>query len=484
MSKRALLVVFVVGLAGVLALVSSRSGTVEVGLLHSSTGALGDSERPVRWATELALKRLNERGGVLGRQLVWAGHGTDDDAVDCRSDAAVCANEAERLVEAGVPTLFGCWSSACRKAVIDTLATADDWLLYYPVYYEGLEADDHVVYLGATPEQRILPGVRWARMAHGRRAYLVGSEYVFSRAVHAQIRAEWSGLRGEVVGESWLHLGEAHTAADTDWLVAEAKAAAERIAAERPDVVLSTVNGVGNLALFEQLHARGITAEQVPVLSFAYEDAQLHHRAELVRGHYTTTTWQAALPIEANEDFLTVWRESHPGEAVSEPMVAAWAGVHLWAAAVEAAGTFDVGAVRKASAELGFEGPTGLTWLDASRHAWHGMRVLQLGDDLDFDVVWSAPSPQAPNRWPARPEGPDCPDATDDPSWWGCWLKAQREEHWGGAWQAPTPTGPQSPVVSPPSELAPSGDSAPSGAPAPSAGSDASPTESGDQGTH
>ena len=42
---------------------------VKVGILHSQTGTLATSERPVADATLMAIDEINEAGGVLGRQM-------------------------------------------------------------------------------------------------------------------------------------------------------------------------------------------------------------------------------------------------------------------------------------------------------------------------------------------------------------------------------------------------------------------------------
>ncbi len=43
--------------------------TIKVGILHSQTGTLATSERPVADATMMAIDEINESGGVLGRQI-------------------------------------------------------------------------------------------------------------------------------------------------------------------------------------------------------------------------------------------------------------------------------------------------------------------------------------------------------------------------------------------------------------------------------
>src|SRR4029077_17549401 len=135
---------------------------------------------------------------------------------------------AERLIaREHVATVFGCWSSACRKKV-KPLFEEHDHLLIYPVQYEGLEESPNVFYLGAAPNQQIIPAVKWAFAFNGkRRFFLVGSDYVFPRTDNAINKDTLRELGAEGVGEEYLALGET-----------EAKSLAAKIAAARPDVIL------------------------------------------------------------------------------------------------------------------------------------------------------------------------------------------------------------------------------------------------------
>jgi urea transport system substrate-binding protein len=51
-------------------------------------------------------------------------------------------------------------------------------LLLYPVQHEGMEKSGHVVYLGAAPNQQLLPALKWFYDNRGTRFFLVGSDYI------------------------------------------------------------------------------------------------------------------------------------------------------------------------------------------------------------------------------------------------------------------------------------------------------------------
>jgi urea transport system substrate-binding protein len=167
---------------------------IRVGILHSMTGTLAISARPVVDATLLAIEEINAQGGLLGRQL-------EPVIADGRSDSDQFAAEAERLItKENVSVIFGCWTSSSRKAV-GPVFEKHNHLLFYPVQYEGLEQSPNIVYNGATPNQQVMPAVSYALANFGPRVFLVGSDYVFPRTANAIIRDQVAALGGEILGE-------------------------------------------------------------------------------------------------------------------------------------------------------------------------------------------------------------------------------------------------------------------------------------------
>ena len=128
-------------LAGLL----DRAVPIRVGLLHSQTGDMANSEKSLIDAEVLALDEINARGGLLGRRLEWV-------IADGRSNRFTFAHEAVRLIETEkVSVIFGCWTSASRKGV-KAIVERHNHLLFYSNAYEGLEQSPNIVYTGAAPE--------------------------------------------------------------------------------------------------------------------------------------------------------------------------------------------------------------------------------------------------------------------------------------------------------------------------------------------
>lgn len=73
--------------------------------------------------------------------------------------------------------------------------------MFYPLQYEGLEQSPHLVYMGSTPNQQIIPGTRWTMDRFGTRIYLVGSDYIFPRTANRLIRDLVTAADGEILSE-------------------------------------------------------------------------------------------------------------------------------------------------------------------------------------------------------------------------------------------------------------------------------------------
>lgn len=169
----------------------------KIGILHSLTGTMATSEQPLVDAALMAVDDINAEGGVLHRQVQAI-------IADGGSDPERFAQQAQKLItQDRVDTLFGCWTSACRKAVLPVIEAADT-LLWYPVQYEGLEENRQVIYTGSCLNQQIEPAVRWSLAQGWKRCLLVGSDYVFPRTANLLIGSLLDAGGGEVLGDHFF----------------------------------------------------------------------------------------------------------------------------------------------------------------------------------------------------------------------------------------------------------------------------------------
>jgi len=354
-------------------------------VLHSLTGTMATSGTSVVDATLFALDELNQAGGVLGRPIKPI-------VVDGRSDWPTFAREARRLLaQEKVCTVFGCWTSAGRKSVKPVFEEFDH-LLLYPVQYEGLETSPAIVYLGAAPNQQILPAVEWAvRTLKRKRFFLVGSGYVFPRAANAILKDRLKQEGAEVVGEEYLPLGSQ-----------QAEAVVAAIARAKPDMILNTINGDSNTAFFRALRAAGLTPADTPTLSFSVGEQELRslNPADLA-GDYAAWTYFQSLATPENQDFVRRFHAKYPQRSITDPMETAYLGVKLWAQAVDEAQSLDPKKIRRALLNQRLRGPGGEVRIDPdTQHCFRTPRIGQIQADGQFKVVWTAPAPVRPEPYP------------------------------------------------------------------------------------
>jgi urea transport system substrate-binding protein len=386
---------------------------IRVGILHSFTGTMAMSETPVAEAEQLAIAEINASGGLLGGRKV------QPVIADGHSDWPTFATQATRLLtQDKVCAVFGCWTSASRKTVRPIFEKLSG-LLFYPVQYEGLEESPNIIYLGAAPNQQIIPAVRWAFDNLGRRFYLVGSDYVFPRAANAVISDQVKALGGSIVGQDYIPLGQDKT----DDVVA-------RIQAAHPDVILNTINGDTNIAFFRSLRAAGICPSRIPTVSFSIGENELPAlNPSSCVGDYAVWNYFQTQGGARNREFVAAFQKKYGAHrVVSDPMEAAYCGVKLWAQAVEEAGTENTEAVQKAILDQSMAAPEGVVMIDPeTRHTWRSVRVGRIRADGQFTIVWDSGRPIRPQPFPL----------SRTPGQWAEFLD-HLYAHWRDNWAAPS----------------------------------------------
>ncbi|NLU78295.1 urea ABC transporter substrate-binding protein [Micromonospora sp. HNM0581] len=368
--------------AGVTADVSGD--TVKVGLLNSLSGTMAISEVTVRDAIMLAIEEINAAGGVLDKKIEPVGE-------DGASDWPTFAEKAEKLIrEDRVAAVFGCWTSASRKAV-KPVFEKNKALLFYPVQYEGLEQSPYIFYTGATTNQQIVPGLDYLKAQGATSLYLVGSDYVFPRTANKIIKAYAEANGMTVLGEDYAPLGSTEFGTITN-----------KVKSAGADAVFNTLNGDSNVAFFKEYKSAGLTAAAMPVVSVSIAEEEVKSiGTQYLEGQLTAWNYYQTTPGAANEKFVAAYKAKYGADKpTSDPMEAAYVSVYLWKAMVEKAGTFDVEKVRGASDGITFEAPEGLVTVDgATQHIAKTARVGKVGADGLITEVWNSGQPITPDPY-------------------------------------------------------------------------------------
>ncbi len=237
---------------------------VAIGLLFSRSGSYRLLAEAGRRGALRAVEEWNaDPHRPLALRVVERDPGGEADAY-----APLCAE----ILGEGARHVVGCCTSWSRKEVIPTLERLGG-TLWYPCPYEGFEASTHVVYAHACPNQHLAPLLAWARPRHGRRGFLLGSNYIWGWEVNRAARALLSEAGGEVLGERCLPLDNPGDAADAARLV-------EEVRATRPDWVLNNLVGPSSYAFLRAYAALGrrdpdFAPARRPVLSCNLTECEL-----------------------------------------------------------------------------------------------------------------------------------------------------------------------------------------------------------------
>ena len=358
---------------------------LKIGVLHSLSGTMAGSEAPLVDAVQLAVEEINQSGGIDGAPVAMV-------VEDCRSDADYCAQRAEKLItEDKVEAVFGCWTSACRKAV-KAVVQKHQQLLFYPLQYEGMERSPSIVYTGAAPNQQVVPMVSWAMQRFGKRAYLIGSDYVFPRTVNRIVERQLRAFDGSVVGERYLPLGERNFAA----IVREIKT-------KHPAFVLNTLNGDSNTYFFQALHDAGVSAVEIPVFSSSLAEAELAAIGPgLVAGHYAAWNYFQSIDSDANRAFVAKFRQRFGAQRMlDDPMESSYIAVKLWADAMQGLSGNSLQELQLRLAHATLQAPEGIVAMEPdTMHLWKPVRIGRARPDGQFDVVWQSGRGIEPEPFP------------------------------------------------------------------------------------
>lgn len=350
---------------------------VIVGQLHSATGTMAISETGSIQAERLAIEQINAMGGVLGRKIKIIQE-------DGASDWPTFAEKAKKLlVNDRVAAVFGCWTSASRKAVLPVFEK-ENGLLYYPTFYEGLEQSKNVIYTGQEATQQILAGLDWVvKEKKAKKFFLVGSDYIWPRTSNKIARKHIENvIKGEVVGEEYYPLGNTQFGSLIN-----------KIKLKKPDVVFVDVVGGSTVAFFKQLKAAGVTGKTQVVLTLSVtEDEMLGIGGENAEGFYSSMKYFQSLDNPNNKKFVEAFKAKYgPNSVIGDVTQAAYLGPWLWKAAVEKAGSFDVDKVVAASPGIELKtAPEGYVKLHENHHLWSKTRIGEVQKNGQFKVIYES----------------------------------------------------------------------------------------------
>jgi urea transport system substrate-binding protein len=370
----------------------TKDDTIKVGILHSLSGTMEISEKPLKDTLLMLIEAQNKKGGLLGKKLEAV-------VVDPASDWPLFAKLTRKLIkEDKVASIFGSWTSVSRKSALPVLEALNG-LMFYPVQYEGEESSRNIFYTGASPNQQAIPAVEYLLKERGiKRWVLLGTDYIYPRVTNEILQAYLlsKGIDKKDIITQYTPFSHSNWSS----IVSNIKIVAS---VGRKTAVVSTINGDANISFYKELAKQGVQPEKIPVLAFSVGEQELSgiDTTPLV-GHLSAWNYFMSETNQRNKAFIQQWHRFIKDEkrVTNDPMEATLIGFKMWVKAVEKAKTTDVDQV--IDALIGIEVPnlTGGTAKMLKNH--HITKPVLLGEiqkEGQFNVIWRTKTEISGDAW-------------------------------------------------------------------------------------
>lgn len=349
---------------------------IVVGSILDATGPANIYGAPMVDSTRLAIDDINANGGVLGRELQLIQR-------DGQSDDAVYVQAANELIlDQEVAVLMGGITSASREAV-RPVVDRNPVVYFYNEQYEGGVCDKYVFNTGVVPTQQLETLIPWAIENVGPKFYTLAADYNYGQISADWVRKILEQEGGELLGTDFIPLD-----------VAEFRSTLNTLQEARPDTVMSLLVGGNHIAFYRQFAAAGLRDQMkivAPTFGLGNEQVVLSpdESAEITVAY----PYYQELETAANEDFVARWHEQFGDDYpyITDSANVVWTGWHLWAQAVEKAGTTEMDPVIEAlESGLTFEAPEGPVTMDGpTHHLVHNVHIARTNDEKGFDIIES-----------------------------------------------------------------------------------------------
>jgi ABC-type branched-subunit amino acid transport system substrate-binding protein len=286
-------------------------GVARIGLAVPLSGPLAMTGPSALDLAGLAADELNDAGGIRGRAVELV-------AVDAGRRPPEVAADVAALHAAGAADVFvGFSTSDVSRAVASALAGRAGYVFTPP--HEGGRTRPGVLRIGASPLTQHTAALAWlVRHRRVRRWLLLGTDYVWPRAVHRAARTVLADLGAEVVGERLVPFGPP-----------DPGPALDLVRRSRADAVLLSLVG-RDLVAFNRAFARAGLDRRVLRLSGALEENGLYALGGDGSGELYACMPSFAAPDGAGDEGQLDLQERLTARAgPAAPVVCAYArGVH------------------------------------------------------------------------------------------------------------------------------------------------------------
>lgn len=357
----------------------AADGEIVVVSLLDASGPINIYGLPMIDATAFAVEAINASGGVLGKKLKLQQY-------DSQSDNKVYAQyAAQAFLKDKAAVMMGGITSASREAMRPVVNKYKQ-IYFYNEQYEGGVCDKFLFCTGVTPAQQLGNLIPWAVETYGKKFYTLAADYNYGHISADWVKKYLTQAGGELLGQEFIPLD-----------VVNFDSTIQRIQQQKPDVVMSLLVGGNHIAYYRQHAAAGLK-DKLPIVSatFGLGNEQVVLDPSEVEGLTVIYPYFQELDNPTNNAWVEAWHKKFGANSppITDSSCTVWNGWHLWAMAVNKAGSLEVDKVTAAlESGLTFDSPEGLVSLDPqSHHVVHTVNLAKVNGKRGFDIIKTWPS--------------------------------------------------------------------------------------------
>ena len=344
---------------------------IKIAGIHDTSGGLDIYGKQMVATLDLAVKEINDAGGLLGRPISLINY-------DPQSNIQLYTQYAtEAATKEKVAVVHGGITSASREAIRPLLKRFNT-LYFYNTLYEGGVCDRNIFCTGSTPAQTVEKLVPYVQKKWGKKIYTIAADYNYG-----QITAKWVKKYAQDNGGSVVQ---------TDFFpldVTDFGPTIKKIQAAKPDLVMSALVGAAHISFYRQWAAAGMN-KQIPLASTTFGNEVVITSPEEHNGFVVAFAYLEGIDTPANKKFVEIVHGKYGIPHMTELATMTYQGMYLWADAVKKAGTIDrMKVIEALEGNASYTGPAGKTTIDPQTH--HTVLDVYIGEakDKKFNVVQS-----------------------------------------------------------------------------------------------
>ncbi|HHV43005.1 MAG TPA: ABC transporter substrate-binding protein [Clostridiaceae bacterium] len=345
----------------------STGDTIKIGGLAPLTGDVSIYGIAADNGAQLAMKEVNEKGGVLGKKIEYIVYDEKGDSVEATNAYNRLVNEDKIVALVGDVT-SGPSITVAQRAALDNMpmitptGTSADITEQGPNVFRACFIDDTQGELMATFIAKEMKLTKAALI------YNISDNYSQGLADAFLGRCETEGV--EIVAN------ENYSSGDTDF-----KTQLTRILAAEPEVLYVPNYYNDNIMIVRQAKQVGL---DVPFLGGDGWDGVLSENVigedkNDADGAYFTNHYAPDDPNEKLQNFLTAYRDAYGMEAISFAALG-YDGAMMMAQAIEEAGSTDADAIINALKNIEYEGVTGNITFDENNNPIKPVTIILIKD--------------------------------------------------------------------------------------------------------